>query len=62
MKIGDYVRTPRFGNVKVKEVFATLREARSAGYIEPTHYIGDDYHVVGKHIDTNRMTFAAIPK
>jgi hypothetical protein len=60
MKKGDYVKTPRFLTVKIAEIFNTEEEARKEGYREPTHYDGAEYEIVGKHIGTNRMTFAAI--
>lgn len=62
MKAGDYVDTPRFCKVKIQEVFNTMATAAEFGYVEPTHYKNPDYVVLGKHIGTNRMIFAAVRK
>ena len=61
MKIGDYVYTPRFCTVKIKEIFASEVEARKNGYNEPTHYKGE-YTILGKSLDVYSMEFAAVPK
>lgn len=61
IKKGDYVRTPRFLNVKIYEVFDTEEEARKAGFTETTHYLGD-YGVLGKSLDPTHMIFAAYEK
>ena len=58
VKVGDYIRTPRFLNVRIEEVFPNERACREAGYTEPTHYKGDVV-VLGKSIGWNRMVFAA---
>ena len=47
MKKGDYVSTPRFCTVRIKEVFNSPREALKAGYTEPTHYHDWGYTVFG---------------
>ena len=60
INIVDYVETPRFGKVKIEKVLKPS-EAREQGYTEPTHYDGS-YDVRGKHIGTNRMTFAVVYK
>ena len=62
MKAGDYVYTPRFCNVKIKEIFNTETTAREFGFEEPTHYNDPDYDILGKSIGTNRMIFAAVRK
>lgn len=63
MKPGDYVRTPRFLNVRIEEVFDNMEEARDAGYTETTHYRDDpNYGILGKSIGLNRMKFAAFRK
>jgi len=62
IKVGDYVRTPRFLEVCIKEVFENEKEMRQAGYAEPTHYINDDWKINGKLIDINCMVFAACRK
>lgn len=63
MKKGDKVYTPRFCTVRIKEVFDTQKEARAAGYYEPTHYDKDpNYAIQGKHTGENRMQFAAVRK
>lgn len=36
MKKGDYVRTPRFLNVKVEKTFRSEENAQKAGFTEPT--------------------------
>lgn len=61
MKIGDFVYTPRFCTVQIKEIFASEAEARAAGYREPTYYSGE-YIILGKSLDMYHMEFAAIPK
>ena len=63
MNVGEYIETPRFCRVKIKEYFETEGEAHEAGYTEPTHYRRkhqDGYDVLGKVIDTNRMVFAFV--
>jgi len=60
MEKGDYIKTPRFLTVKIAEVFEDNKTAREQGYTEPTHYDDEDYEILGKHIGTNRMIFAAI--
>lgn len=63
MKQGDYVKTPRFGSVKLEAVFGSEAEANAAGYMETTHYWDDpEYGVVGKSIDLYHMEFAAYKK
>lgn len=62
LKAGDRVYTPRFCTVKIKEVFASRKEAVSAGYCESTGYEADGSVVVGKVTDVNRMEFAAYGK
>jgi hypothetical protein len=62
MKLGDKVYTPRFCTVKINAIFADENEARECGYYEPTHYNSDEYIIVGKHIGTNLMKFAAVHK
>ena len=59
MKIGDYVYTPRFGTVQIKDVFKSKKEAVKNGYKEPTYYEGE-YEVLGKSLALNQMSFAAI--
>jgi hypothetical protein len=61
MKIGDFIRTPRFCTVKINEMFDSVKAARAEGYTEPTHYEGE-YEILGKHIGINRMVFAAVKK
>ena len=60
MKKGDWVNTPRFLNVQIKDVL-TPEQAREQGYTEPTHYSGE-YNILGKHTGLNRMIFAAVRK
>lgn len=56
---GDTIRTPRFLNVKIKEVFGSSAEASAAGYTEPTHFVDPHYEVLGKSLDLHHMVFAA---
>ena len=62
MKKGDRVYTPRFCTVEIKEVYSSKREAREAGFTEPTHYDGDGYGIAGKSLDMYHMIFAAYEK
>ena len=62
MKIGDYVETPKFLNVKIEEMFQDNKTAWDEGYTEPTHYRDEEWHVRGKRIGINRMMFAAIKR
>ena len=62
MKVNDYVRTPRFCNVRINAIFADKDEMRAAGYTEPTHYIDAQYEVCGKSVGINKMVFAATLK
>lgn len=59
MQEGDWIYTPRFCTVKIKEVFADKTDARSAGYTEPTYYENPEYGVAGKSLDMYHMEFAA---
>lgn len=59
MKPGDRVYTPRFCTVRIEEVFETAKEARAAGYTEPTYYEGA-FDVRGKSVDMYHMVFAAV--
>ena len=65
MKIGNNVYTPRFCNVKIKELFSNASDARDAGYTEPTHYHKDGWTVYGKTVENPmpgwcKMEFAAV--
>lgn len=62
MKIGDYVKTPRFLNVKVAAIYERKNVARLEGYTEPTHYESGEWDIFGKHTGENRMIFAAVRK
>lgn len=62
MKKGDYVNTPRFLRVRIEHVFSTEKKAREQGYTEPTHFIDDDYGILGKSLDLYHMKFAAYRK
>ena len=59
IKAGDWVRTPRFCNVKIERVYPSVTEMYEAGYTEPTHFHEDGCEVYGKSIGINRMVFAA---
>lgn len=61
MKIGDYVYTPRFCTVKIKEIFTSAADAQKNGYYEQTYYNGD-YIILGKVLDQYSMEFAAVPR
>ena len=61
MKIGDYVRTPRFCTVRIKEIYTDKEAARQAGYTDPTYYRdASGVEVLGKSVDLNCMVFAAV--
>lgn len=63
MEKGDYVRTLRFGTVKIEEIFESRREAERAGYTETAHYWDDPvYGISGKSLDMYHMQFAAYKK
>lgn len=63
MKQGDYIKTPRFGFVKLEAVYDTEAEANAAGYRETTHYWDDpEFGIVGKSLDLHHMVFAAYRK
>lgn len=64
IKVGDSVRTPRFLNVKIEQVFTSERAMRESGFTETTHFDDPDcpYRVNGKSIGLNHMVFAAAPK
>ena len=61
MKVGDSVYTPRFCTVRISAVFENERDARVAGFCEPTYYKGD-HIILGKSLDMYSMEFAAIPR
>ena len=62
MKQGEYIRTPRFGTVKIQRVYDCRSDAQRDGYTEPTYYDNSEYGIAGKSIDINRMIFAAYKK
>lgn len=62
MKIGDQVKTPRFLNVRIAEVFESEGAARKEGFTEPTHFDSPDYEIHGKFAGINRMIFAAVKR
>ena len=63
MTKGFSVMTPRFGMVKIAEIFENEDAARRAGYTETTHYWDDpEFGVYGKSIDMYHMQFAAFKK
>lgn len=61
MEKGNIIKTPRFLNVEIKEILLK-DEAKKEGYTEPTHYVDNEYEIMGKHIGVNRMIFAAVKK
>ncbi len=62
IKVGDYVRTPRFLEVRINEVFENEKEMRQADYTEPTNYRNDEWDIGGKALDMYHMKFAACKK
>lgn len=60
MEAGDFIYTPRFCIVQIKEIFADEATARAFGYNEPTYYEGDCI-ILGKSLDSYHMVFAAVP-
>ncbi|SDF62467.1 hypothetical protein [Sporomusa acidovorans] len=62
IRVGAYVKTPRFCTVQLKEVFTDKHAANEAGYVEPTHYENEQWDILGKHTGINRMVFAAVKK
>lgn len=63
MKEGSYVQTPRFGQVRIQEVFDSRAEAWKKGYREETYVTTNDgYGVAGKTMGYNLMVFAAYRK
>ena len=62
IKVGDYVRTPRFCTVRVEQIFTTKEDMYAAGYREPTHFMDPNYVICGKSIGLNQMVFAAAHK
>lgn len=59
LRVKDWVYTPRFCTVQIKEVFDSESELRDAGYTEPTYYRDATYTVLGKSLDMYHMEFAA---
>ena len=59
---GDYVNTPRFLRVRIRQIFPSVDDLRDAGYTEPTHFKDGTYEVSGKCIGNNEMLFAAAYK
>ncbi len=59
IQAGDRIHTPRFCTVRIESVYESEKEAREAGYTEPTHYHREGYGICGKSIGINRMVFAA---
>ena len=65
MKKNDVVKTPRFGNVTISEVFGDWLQAEAAGFTETTHYFkmrDPNFDVLGKPLANNKMIFAAVAK
>ena len=58
IKIGDYIRTPRFCTVRISALFATAEMMREAGFTEPTYFDGAAV-ICGKSEGENKMIFAA---
>lgn len=62
MVIGSYVRTPRFLEVRIKDIFESSEEASKNGFTEPTQYEDEQYDILGKSIGLNRMIFVGVKK
>lgn len=62
LKAGEWIDTPRFCHVKIKEVFPDEKSAKQAGYKEPTHWNNPDYGCLGKSLDLYHMEFCAYRK
>ena len=59
IKKGDYIRSPRFLNVRITEVYPSVAALEEAGFRETTHFQDPDYEVFGRSVGLNRMEFAA---
>ena len=62
IQIGDMVRTPRFLTVKIRAMFESVELAEICGFTEGSDFRDEDYHVRGRHIEDNRMIFAAVKR
>lgn len=62
IRVGAYVKTPRFCTVQLEAVFTDRQAAKEAGYVEPTYYENEQWDISGKHTGINRMVFAAVKK
>jgi hypothetical protein len=62
MQVGDYVKTPRFLNVKIGAIFGDARLAAECGFVGTTDYEDGEWDIKGKHSGHNRMIFAAVKK
>jgi len=60
IKIGDWVKTPRFCKVKISAILANNTQAREFGYTEGTDFQDENWSIKGRIIGENRMEFAAI--
>lgn len=58
MKKGDYIYTAISCHVKIAEVFGSEKEARNAGYIEPTGFQSGGYGVLYKNTGEGMRVFA----
>ena len=61
MELDQWVNTPRFCKVRINAILK-LSDATELGYTEPTHYDNPGWMILGRHIGTNRMVFAAVIK
>lgn len=59
MKKGDFITTPRYGEIRLQAVYESLEEARKAGYKEDTWYKDPAYGILGKDLGKDLMAFAA---
>lgn len=62
MKKGELYRTPRFGTVKIEQVFGCRKDAEKAGFHEQTFYENNKYGILGRTLGINLMDFGAYIK
>ena len=62
MRKGDFIATPRYGEIHLQAVYESLDEARKAGYKLDTLYKDPAYGILGKDLGMELMAFAAYRK
>lgn len=60
LQIGDIVESPRFLKIRIGRIISDRREAKSAGYTQPTYCNDTVYDVRGKFVGSDGIEFAAI--